>query len=205
MRKLDSLDSFFKADDIKELKAASAVNQSLQILYLFFNIASWYLKGKKRDFSLYRELLNHEFDENESNFNLHDIPFELCNKYMTILYPMLAKYNVSMKSLHASIIHMKTHNIYYNAIYIWNEVERIIVFKLNSIVLVINVTSLEVYVEESFDSSIETICSTLNSFSYQFVHIGMNNAIYYHSPSSPYSRAKISVTPSLIRRDTLNK
>jgi hypothetical protein len=179
MNKLDSLSNYFKIHNINisEIQQKS-IHFTIQILHLFFNIGRWYLNNKSSLIIIYKELFEYDI------LDIYNIPFSLCNKYITNIYPLLNKKDRTAHSLINSIEHLKRYNKYFNAIYINNSLNSYIIFIYEDEILVININTLDVVKSKYIENNIIEVCKLLgNIFSYQFIHIGMNNMIYYQKES----------------------
>lgn len=177
MNTLCNLSNFFEINkiDISEIQQ-KPIHFIIQILHLFFNIGRFYLDNKTSFITIYKELF--EYD----TLDIYDIPFSICNKYITNIYPLLNKKDGTVYNLIYHIEHLKRYNKYFNAIYINNSLNSYIIFIYEEEILVINMNTLDICKDKY--TNIMKICNLLgNVFDYQFIHIGMNNMIYYQKTS----------------------
>ena len=173
----ETLKEFFEVSnvDISEFIGEPKV-LSLQILHLCHNIMRWYLDIKLIKFNIYRKLLEYKDILNDIS-DLHQIPFELRARYLSLILPnsVVRKYK-NTEQIIANIKYIE--DIGYggsNAIYIKsynNKIYIIFLFYYANTYIIIDVETLIIKRHDTINGAIDEVSMICNNkFEYQIAYI----------------------------------
>lgn len=173
----ETLKEFF---DISNVDISEFIGEpkvlSFQILHLYHNIMRWYLNRKLIKFNIYIKLLEYKDIINDIR-NLHEIPFELCARYLSLIMPHsgVGKY----KNTEQIIMNIKyIEDIGYggcNAIYIKSYNNKFYIIFLcyySNTYIIIDVETLIIKRHDTINRAIDEISMICNNkFEYQIAYI----------------------------------
>ena len=170
---------FHNTTNIYNMRIYNTRKLAIQILYLYLYIFKLY-NGLNTDYDipikLYSELW--EWDCNDEDICLYNIPISLCNKYVSIINPNVSKTDATIYDCLDSRLYLILNGFAHNAVYIYNTDSSYIVFFYPDFVLVVNLSDLTVYKTDTFISVLSSLSSYhYTLFNYIFCHVSKNNQL----------------------------
>lgn len=159
---------------------------AIQILYLYHYLFKIY-NGLNTKYDipvkLYSELW--EWDCNDDDICLYNIPISLCNKYISIINPNVSKTDATIYDCLDSRLYLILNGFAHNAVYIYTTDFSYVVLFYPDFILVVNLSDLIVYRTDDFMLALEYITIDMlpsdshnTLFNYVFVHVSKNNRLF---------------------------